>query len=208
MRIGLDFDNTIVSYDALFHKIACEQGLIPEHIPVNKVAVRDCLRATDREPVWTEMQGLVYGKRMDEAAAYPGVVSFLQWAQGSGHDVAIISHKTRHPFLGPKYDLHEAARAWVNHHLSLNGEHLIPESQVFYEVTKEDKLNRIGYFGCDYFLDDLPEILGASMFPDQTKGVLFDPELNHQCLAENDSVKAVRSWGEFMSMLQAVSCEP
>ena len=28
MRIGIDFDNTIVSYDALFHKVAREQGVI------------------------------------------------------------------------------------------------------------------------------------------------------------------------------------
>ena len=41
MRIGLDFDNTIVTYDSLFHKVATEQGLVPASLPVSKLAVRD-----------------------------------------------------------------------------------------------------------------------------------------------------------------------
>src|SRR5262245_43078397 len=45
MLIGVDFDNTIVSYDALFHRIATERDLIPADLPVNKTAVRDHLRA-------------------------------------------------------------------------------------------------------------------------------------------------------------------
>ena len=44
MRIGLDFDNTIVSYDALFHRVAREQDVVPANTPVNKIAVRDHLR--------------------------------------------------------------------------------------------------------------------------------------------------------------------
>ena len=67
MRIGLDFDNTIVSYDALFHKVARERDCVPAATPVNKVAVRDYLRGVNQEDVWTAMQGYVYGARMDEA---------------------------------------------------------------------------------------------------------------------------------------------
>ena len=37
MRIGIDFDNTIVSYDELFYQIAQEKKLIPAELPVNKV---------------------------------------------------------------------------------------------------------------------------------------------------------------------------
>jgi len=95
MRIGIDFDNTIVSYDALFHKVARERDLIPHDTPVNKVAVRDHLRQIGKEELWTEMQGYVYGARMDEALAYPGVIDFLSSATAAGHELAIVSHKTK-----------------------------------------------------------------------------------------------------------------
>ena len=48
-RIGIDFDNTIVCYDDVFHEVAREQGLIPNDLPANKGAVRDHLRAIGRE---------------------------------------------------------------------------------------------------------------------------------------------------------------
>lgn len=179
MWIGIDFDNTIVSYDALFHKVARERDLIPAHTPVNKVAVRDHLRRSGLEDGWTEMQGYVYGARMDEASAYPGAIDFIRDAIVAGHAVTIISHKTRHPFLGPQYDLHAAARQWIERHLRAGGRPLLAESQVFFELTKEKKLARIAASACDVYIDDLPEILEAPGFPASTRALLFDPEGNH-----------------------------
>lgn len=201
MRIGLDFDNTIVSYDLLFHKIALEQGVIPEYIPMNKVAVRNYLRGLGRESIWTEMQGTVYGARMDEALIYLGVKDFLRKAQKEGHTVAIISHKTKYPFLGPQHDLHAAARAWVDRHLSDDNLPLIPSDQIFFELTKEAKLARIAAFKCDLFLDDLPEILQADSFPINTRAILFDPDSNHP-LDNVHGALIVRSWSEFAELLK------
>ena len=59
MLIGLDFDNTIVRYDRLFHRLRRERGLIPDHLPVSKRAIRDHLRASGREEEWTELQGVL-----------------------------------------------------------------------------------------------------------------------------------------------------
>lgn len=201
MRIGLDFDNTIVSYDALFHKVAREQDVVPPETSINKLAVRDYLRRIDREEIWTEMQGTVYGARMDEAPTYPGVIEFLRWAGQAGHELAIVSHKTKYPFLGPQYDLHAAARGWVERHLIENGSPLIPAAQVFFELTKEEKLARIGDFGCDVFLDDLPEILQASGFPASTRRILFDPE-GHHAVAALPSITVVQSWDGFAQCLR------
>lgn len=202
MRIGLDFDNTIVSYDALFHKVAREQEVVPPETPISKVAVRDYLRLLGREKVWTEMQGYVYGARMKEAAAYSGVIEFLRWARQAGHTIAIVSHKTKHPFLGPQHDLHAAARAWIEDHLSENGSHLIPPEQIFFELTKEEKLARINDFGCEVFLDDLPEILQALGFPASTRRILFDPEGHHKP-AQLPGVHAVQSWKGFAECLRS-----
>jgi len=85
MRIGIDFDNTLVRYDALFHRVALEEGLIPAGLPVNKNAVRDHLRAQGIEARWTEMQGTVYGARMAEAEAFPGGAAAASCRRGGLH---------------------------------------------------------------------------------------------------------------------------
>ena len=59
MHLGVDFDNTIVCYDALFHKVARERNLIPSDVPVNKSDVRNHLRRVGNEDAWTAMQGYV-----------------------------------------------------------------------------------------------------------------------------------------------------
>jgi len=190
MRIGIDFDNTIVCYDGLFHQAALDEGLIPPDLPLNKIAVRDHLRAIGREDDWTALQGQVYGARMAEAEAFPGVKEVLEWAAQAGATLFIISHKTRHPFRGPSYDLHRAARAWIGKALCEDGVPLISPDRVFFELTKEEKLARIAACACDFFIDDLPEILLAPGFPAAIEGILFDPEGHHPDL----SLPVVSSW--------------
>jgi len=179
MRIGIDFDNTIVSYDALFYKVAVEQALVPVDLPKSKMAVRDYLRKIDKEPVWTELQGFVYGTKMEDAKAYPFVIEFMKFARDKGILITIISHKTKHPFIGPKYDLHEAARGWVASTLMDGVTNLVEPHNVFFESTKKEKIARIAHIGCDYFIDDLPEILLMPGFPKNLKRILFDPEGIH-----------------------------
>jgi hypothetical protein len=198
VRIGIDFDNTIVNYDALFHKVALEQGVIPQTLAASKLAVRNHLRAIDKEDVWTEMQGYVYGARMDEAAMYPGVLDFFRRARVQDINLAIVSHKTRHPFIGPQYDLHRAAREWVDHHLVDGGDRLIAPEQVYFELTKDAKIKRIDTLACDCFIDDLPEIFLAEKFPAATQRFLFDPDAHHPPVPGIDTVQ---SWGEFQKKL-------
>lgn len=189
MHIGIDFDNTIVSYDSLFHKVALEGDLIPADLAPSKLKVRDHLREVGNEDVWTEMQGYVYGARMGEAAPFPGVLEFLKWTRTQGIRVSIISHKTRHPFIGPSYDLHAAAGQWIRDKL-VDGGDALQQNDVFFETTKEEKLRRIARAGCGYFVDDLPEILLAENFPQATAGILFDPEGHHK----QAGITTVRGW--------------
>ncbi|MEI6559663.1 MAG: hypothetical protein WCO00_14770 [Rhodospirillaceae bacterium] len=199
MRIGLDFDNTIVSYDRLFHKVAVEGGHVPVDLPVSKLAVRDYLRGIGREPVWTEMQGYVYGARLLEAEAFEGVAGFLAWARQEGLFVAIVSHKTRHPFIGPPDDLHAMARAWIERHLADTAGPLITNQRVHFELTKEEKLARIAAGAFDCFVDDLPEILTASAFPENTAPVLFDPDgRGHAGIGA-----CVTSWANLRALVEA-----
>jgi hypothetical protein len=175
MRIGIDFDNTIVCYDELFHKVARERNLIPADLPINKSEVRNYLRRAGQEAIWTEMQGAVYGGRMAEATPYPGVIAFFKACRSAGIEVRIISHKTRYPFLGEQHDLHKAARNWLELQGFFDSAGIgLAREHAFFELTKQEKLQRIVECKCTHFIDDLPEILAEPSFPEGVEKILFD----------------------------------
>ena len=116
MIIGLDFDNTIICYDRVFSAVALENNVIPKDVKITKTkeSIKSYLISMGNETLWTELQGYVYGKAILEAVPYPGSVNCIEQLIKAGNEVHIISHKTRTPFLGPKYDLHAAAKKWIN----------------------------------------------------------------------------------------------
>jgi hypothetical protein len=195
MIIGLDFDNTIVSYDSLFHKVSVEQNLINESFEINKIKIRDYLRSVNKEDAWTEMQGYVYGKRMEEAEPFPYIKDFFLKVIDLGHKIFIISHKTKYPFLGAKYDLHEAAKNWIKKNLVRDGISEFTIQNCYFEPTKDDKVKKIKEMNCDFYVDDLPEILENKYFPDNCNKILFDPENNYQ---ENSykNITIKKSWNQ------------
>jgi len=194
MVIGIDFDNTIVSYDELFHRLAAERGLIPAGLPRQKTAVRDQLRQSGQEDIWTELQGDVYGKRMGEAPAFPGVIEFFARAQRAGPPLYIISHKTKHPVVGPPHDLHRAARSWLETHGFFDAQSIgFSPASVFFEMTRQDKLNRIAGLGCTHFIDDLEETFREELFPANVEKILFS---THPLRTVPPGAKVMRSWRE------------
>jgi hypothetical protein len=201
MHIGVDFDNTIVCYDALFHRVAREKHLIPADVPVNKSDVRNYLRRVGNEDAWTEMQGYVYGARMAEAAPFPGVIEFFQSCRAAGIRLSIISHKTKHPFLGERYDLHAAATKWLEQEGFLDPARLgLPRESVFFELTKQAKLERIAALNCTHFIDDLPEFLAESAFSANALRILFDS--NNLYTDETRFVRA-QTWDEIRALFAA-----
>ncbi|HEY9841295.1 MAG: haloacid dehalogenase-like hydrolase [Candidatus Sericytochromatia bacterium] len=175
MRIGLDFDNTLISYDRLFQGLVREQELLPEPVPANKTAIRDALRARGREADWTRLQGLAYGPRIDQAEAFPGMADCLRHWRGQGWELLLVSHKTRVPYAGEPHDLHAAARGWIEARL----EGLL--SGVYFELSRAAKLARIAKLGLDAYIDDLPDILldladvANPLAPVPLRLILFDP---------------------------------
>jgi hypothetical protein len=179
LRIGIDFDNTIACYGDAFHAAALERGVIPANLPKWKNAVRDHLNGSGRKDAFTELQGCVYGARMDLVAPYPGVAEFISAARASGHELFVVSHKTRYPIVGARYDLHEAARGFLDA-WQLTGGTMVRREHVHFEVTKEQKVARAAALDLDVFIDDLPEILALPGFPPGMRRVLFDPDSLHR----------------------------
>ncbi len=175
-RLGIDFDNTLVCYDQAFYRAALDRGLIePELAPVKNV-IRDTLRKQGREADWTELQGFVYGPGIQEAELFPGVRESLDELREAGWDLMIVSHKTRYPYKGPQYDLHQHARDWlVQKQLCGGADALFDSNSVHLEPAREAKVNRIATLACEAFIDDLPEVLGHEAFPKSTRPILFDP---------------------------------
>lgn len=201
MIIGVDFDNTIVCYDGIFHRVALERGLIPADLPQDKTTVRNHLRQIGREPDWTEMQGYVYGPRLIDAQPYPGVLDFFRTAVKQGAELRIISHKTKHPLLGEQHDLHAAAWGWLEANGFFDPNCIgIRRDQVFLELTKDSKHQRIGTAGCTHFIDDLPEFLLDPGFPKGVERIHFDP-----CAAADagKGLRSAQSWQQLGSELLA-----
>lgn len=174
MRIGLDFDNTIVNYDHAFHAAALAQGLIDATLAATKQSVKDFLcQKPDGNAVWTRLQAEVYGKTMlHDASLNPGFVDFVKKARSQQHELFIVSHKTTKPALGPEYDLHAVARQWLEQNGFFKELGFVAE-QVFFEVTLSKKLARAEALGCDVFIDDLQDVLLHKEFPKDTKAVWY-----------------------------------
>jgi hypothetical protein len=195
MRVGIDLDNTIISYDRLFVQLASERFLIPSGFPPNKQAIRDHLRAQGQEDRWTELQGLAYGSRIDEAVMFDGVQDFFQKCHAAGVDWIIISHRSLVPYLGEPVDLHAAALGWLVKQKLIRRDQL---ERVQLEVTREAKLQRIRESQCDVFIDDLPELLADPAFPPGIRRILFDPASQNR---DNADYECARSWYEISSWL-------
>lgn len=189
MRIGVDFDNTLVCFDPLFHSVALEKKLIPASVTAAKNAVRDFLRSKGREDDWTRLQATVYGMSIRHAKPYPGAIEFFKKAEATGHEIMIISHKTAKSALPPHVDLHTPARAW----LSLNG----ISCDAFFEPAIDKKVARLRMLGCDVMIDDLIDFFNHPSFPPSVRRILFDPHKQYT----GTQFERVGSWGQAAGQL-------
>lgn len=197
--IGVDFDNTIVRYDALFHGLAMERHLIPPSLPISKKSVRDHLRTlSGGEIEWQKLQARAYGPAMNQASLFPGVLDFFRRCRQDDTDVYIVSHKTRTARYDPAgTDLRQAALRFLEQHGFFDPLQ-VPRQNVFFESTRENKNARIADLACDVFIDDLCEVFLEPSFPDGTTKILFTPngETEHA-----GSDVALGSWDQIQAYL-------
>ena len=196
-HIGLDFDNTIIDYDFLFYKLALELKLIQIDIHKSKVGVRDYLIKIGKGKAFTELQGEVYGKKIQFAEASKGVIDALIDLKEKGFRFSIISHKTKFPIIGEKIDLHLSALDWLkkNKFLDKNGLNIQREN-IYFEPTKEKKIKRINYLNCNYYIDDLEEIL--FMLNESIYKIHYNKKLNKY--ASSNNFYSLNNWHDLKSL--------
>ncbi len=200
MRVGLDFDNTIVCYDELFAALAVEEGFFDAAPKGGKKAVRDKLRTRPGgEMAWRKLQALAYGPRIAEAKPYEGVMEFLSRGFSAGFRFVVVSHKTRRPASADvDADLREAALAWMEGQgfFGRRGFGLSPDD-VHFEDSRAEKVTRIAELNCGIFVDDLEEVFAEPGFPGHTRGILFAP--GH--LETRLPITVCRNWSEISNEL-------
>jgi hypothetical protein len=177
--LGIDFDNTLVTYDALIHRAALERGLIAADIDAAKRSVRDRIRELpDGEIEWQKLQALVYGPLMPQARLVDGVAEFVTACHRGGLRLFIVSHKTE--FAG--YDatgtnLRTAALDWMTANRFFDARGLgLCRDDVYFEGTRGAKIDRIRALRCSHFIDDLEEVLCDPSFPPGIEKLLFAPD--------------------------------
>lgn len=175
MRIGLDFDNTIVCYDHAIEKLADELFHLPEEVPRTKLGLRDYLRYEGREGEWTAFQGELYGPGMRYAHPFEGAISTMQQLTAEGHDLTIVSHRSRWPYAGDRHNLHNAAHEWIATRLQPTGIFSSERESFHFMESKQEKIEKIVEINFAVFLDDLPELLDSPNFPSSTIAILFSP---------------------------------
>ncbi len=176
MRLGIDFDNTLISYDEVFCEAAAEFGVPGIKSSATKRDVRDRAREMpDGEIVWQKLQARVYAHRIVDAEPYPGVKEFVARSCQAGIPLHIVSHKTAFAaYDDARRSLPDAAKQWlVANGIVGDAGSQIPAANVFFEPTRESKIDRIASLGCTDFIDDLLEVFVEERFPNDVARHLF-----------------------------------
>lgn len=195
--IGLDFDNTLIDYDLLFYDTAFNLDLIPQNIKKSKIAVREYLLKIGKEDFFTMIQGEVYGKSIQFAKQSEGVMDALMCLKSKGYEFVIVSHKTRFPIIGRKYDLHKSALDWLKKNSFMDKKGLnIKFENIHFLSTKLNKINKINSIKCDYFIDDLEEIL--NMIDCNVCRIHYNRDKENKYL--NDNFYTFNNWKKLNSL--------
>jgi hypothetical protein len=188
MRIGFDFDNTIVCYDQAI-EILSETLELPNDLSRNKLSIRDYLRSQNRENEWTKFQGTLYGPGMQYASAYTLFFDVAYELKKNKHDLFIVSHRSKYPYSGEEFDLHKFAMNWIE--LQTENKIIFDVKNIYFLNTLESKIKKINELNIDLYIDDLIEVINHEIFPTKTKAILFDP-WNNQIKFKN----RIKNWNQ------------
>ena len=87
MKLGLDFDNTLIDYDSIFYDTALKLGFIDKDIKKSKTSVRNFLINKNQENKFTFLQGEVYGKEIINAEKSEGMFESLLKLKNKGFHI-------------------------------------------------------------------------------------------------------------------------
>ena len=117
MIFDFDFDNTLINYDKVFYRLAIKKKLINKTTKKNKEIIKKILIKKKKIKEWIKLQSEVYGQCIDEAQPNKKLISALKLLKRKKIKFYIVSHKTKFPYYGPKVNLHNIPRDWLNNRI-------------------------------------------------------------------------------------------
>lgn len=199
-RIGVDFDNTLVTYDEILRDEAFHRGWLTSATISGKQAIRDAIRQRPQgEEEWQHLQAVAYSRRISDARLMAGVEQFFAQCRQQRSHVFIISHKTEAAAADPSARLRASALSWMEVHGFFNPEGFgLLRDQVYFESTRREKLQRIASLHCTHFIDDLEETFLDAAFPAQVARILYAPGGSAVPL---QNIRIARTWQEITTEL-------
>jgi len=209
LRIGIDFDNTIINYHHVFYQKAIERKLVPTETSIDKSEVKAAIvKRFGNDQHWQLLQSIVYGKAIFEADCFEFFLNTLEQLIEAGHELYIVSHKTEFSHFDKSVALRKFATQWLQQKAIISNERLLIEN-VFFLNTVDEKVEKINELTLDIFIDDLDKVLQHKNFPSQTLAIAFgvqqDSSISHrvghwqQCsniclIAERIGVVPLKAW--------------
>jgi len=184
-KIGLDLDNTIISYDKLIFELAEKKYSISKRfIDKDKDFLKKEIIKKKGNKEWTAFQGLIYGKyilRAKLSNSFYNTISKIK----NFYDLYIISHKTKWSKIGIKINLRNAAKKFLKKNkISYCKNSLISNKNIFFENTEEEKIKKIKNLKLNYFIDDLIKVL--LRLPKRINKINFNLKKRKNFLTIND----------------------
>ncbi|PPR79038.1 MAG: hypothetical protein CFH01_00649 [Alphaproteobacteria bacterium MarineAlpha2_Bin1] len=192
MRIGLDFDNTIVDYNLLVHDIAVRKKLISKEFKKDKKDIKEYLISLKKDRDWREIQSLIYGNEIFKASLFNNFSAFIKESRKNNFFLQIVSHKTEVSNLtksGPK--LRENAIEWMSKNNFFSNFNF-KITDIHFESTKSKKIDKINSIGFDFFIDDLEEIFLNDKWSHKITPILF----NKKSTGKDKKIILCNSWSK------------
>ena len=184
-KIGLDLDNTIISYDKLIFELGKKKYSISKRfINKDKDFLKKEIIKKKGNKEWTAFQGLVYGKHILRAKLSNNFYNTISKIKNF-YDLYIISHKTEWSKIGIKINLRDAAKKFLKKNkISYCKNSLIRNKNIFFENTEEEKIKKIKNLKLNYFIDDLIKVL--LRLPKRINKINFNLKKRKNFLTIND----------------------
>lgn len=172
-KIGLDLDNTLIDFSVAAQFYALKVGL--ENIR-SMSELKEVLKAQN-DFDWQKAQSWIYTEGLNYAKPAKGWDELIENCDKFNIELYIVSHKSK---FSPKefghLNLHFHANRWLKE--VLNSSTIPSVKGIFFEPSREKKIEKIRELGLTKFVDDLPEVFDHENFPKNVQKIQFVNELD------------------------------
>lgn len=172
MIFGFDFDNTIVNYDIIFKNIYLKKNNFIYKNLDSKTKIKNFLLKKKKLRDWKILQSKVYSSHIFDAKVNHEIFKLMKYLDNKRIKFYIVSHKTLHPYIGDKINLHKISKSWLKKKIFNKKNNFSREYRSYFEKTEKKKINKINDLEITHFVDDLDQILNR--LPKKIVGIKFN----------------------------------